>query len=356
VDARVNDSRPGTFIFDTGAESTVVDTAFASTAGLKRTGKTIGTGATGTATAGVMKNATVTTGDLRSSGMTVYSLPLESFTPTFGVKIDGIIGNDIIGSVVAEIDYRKGKLRLVTPSAFKTPSHADLVSLLITDGLPFIKTFVTPVGGAPISGFMEIDTGSTGAVLLNSPFVRKHGILRSLRVSIEKKTGGVGGTGTSRVGRLAALKLGSTTLNEPIAVLYTGTKGDNASSEYDGLIGGGVFKRFKMTVDIGGKRLFLEPEANVADRFDVDMSGMEVLADGPDLKEMLIDEVTPGSAAALAGIRGGDKLVEIDGKRVDEIGFDDVKRLMRQDGANYDIAVVRKGKTLHLRLQLRRMI
>ncbi|MFL6374307.1 MAG: aspartyl protease family protein [Pyrinomonadaceae bacterium] len=356
ITASVNGSKPGTFIFDTGAESTVVDTAFADSLRLKKSGKTTGNGAAGSATAGVIKNANITVGGLRAAGMTVYSLPLGSFTPSFAVPIDGIIGNDIIGKVVAQIDYAKGVLRLIQPSVFSAPTNADMVPLLIDGGLPFIKTDVTPISGKPIDARMEIDTGSTGAVLLNSPFVQKHALVKTLPASLEKKTGGVGGTGASRVGRLSSLKFGTTTLRDPIVVLYSGTKGDNASSEYDGLIGGGVLRRFKITVDIMGKRLFLEPQPNVGDRFDTDMSGMELLADGPDLKEILIDEVTPGSAAAVAGIRGGDKLMEVDGRPVTVLGLEEVKRLFRQDGTSYEVTVLRKGKPLHYRVQLKRLI
>src|SRR5207237_10918957 len=44
VEARVNGSGPGWFIFDTGAERTVIDAEFAAAAGLKRSGTSVGTG------------------------------------------------------------------------------------------------------------------------------------------------------------------------------------------------------------------------------------------------------------------------------------------------------------------------
>ena len=356
VQATVNGSGPGTFIFDTGAGSTVVDTAFARAVGLTQNGTTTGTGAAGTAKAGVMKNASVAIGGLRTTGLTVYSLPLESFTPTFAVRIDGIIGNDIIGRTVAEIDYANAKLTLTDPSTFKAPPHSEKLTLILADDLAFIKTTVTPHGGQPIPALMEIDTGSTGAVLLNSPYVTKHKLLATLTASVAKKTGGVGGTGTSRVGRISTLKFGSGDLKDPIAVLYTGTKGDNASSEYDGLIGGGIFRRFKLTVDLAGKALYIEPGPHVADKFDADMSGMELLADGADLKAILVDDVTKGSAAEQAGIRGGDHLQEVDGRSVREIGLEEVKLLFRQDGTSHDLTILRAGKVLHLHINLRRVI
>ncbi|HEY2848211.1 MAG TPA: retropepsin-like aspartic protease, partial [Pyrinomonadaceae bacterium] len=183
VQASVN-GRSGNFIFDTGAESTVVDIGFAAKTGLKQSGKTTGNGASCTATAGVFKGARVELGGLRTGGLTVYSLPLDSFAPSFGFPIDGIIGNDIIGSVVAEIEYLKNKLCLMHPAAFKPPI-ADTIPLTMAGHLPFVKARVTPVGHEPLSVLMEIDTGSTGVILLNAPFVKRRGLVATLSASQE---------------------------------------------------------------------------------------------------------------------------------------------------------------------------
>jgi len=355
VEGTVN-GKTGNFIFDTGAESTVVDSAFSAKAGLRQSGKTTGTGSSGTATAGVMKGARVELGGVSSSGITLYALDLSSFTPSFGFVIDGIIGNDIIGSVVAEIDYKNKVLRLIRPDTFAAPRSAEVVPLTIKRNLPFVRAEITPLGRKSIPALMEIDTGSTGAVLLNGPFVRKNDLIQTLRTRIDNKTGGVGGTGTSVVGRLSTIGLGQRSLKEPIVVLYTGTKGDNASSAYDGLIGGGIFRRFRMTVDLPGRRLFLEPGTGVDEPFDMDMSGLEILADGTDLKTFLVDEVRPNSAGAKAGIEEGDTITAIDGKAAADLGLEEIHRLMRQSGATYDVTLDRKGKAFHVRLTLTSVI
>jgi len=353
VKASVNGSTPGTFIFDTGAESTVVDAAFARSAGLTQSGKMTATGSAGSATAGIIKNASVQVGSLSAAGLTVYSLPLDSFTPGFGMRIDGIIGNDIIKHVVADIDYDGQIIRLIEPSAFRPSKSAVIIPLEIQGGLPMIRTEIASSDGRRLPALMEIDTGSTGAVLINSPFVRRHRLLRSLHV-VPRKSGGVGGTGTSMVGRLATLRFGEAILREPIAVFYTDVRGDNASRAYDGLIGGGVLRRFRVTVDLRGKRLFIQPGADVGRPFETDMSGMELLADGDDLRTILIDDVS--GAAAETGIHGGDVLIGIDGTLAKELGIEKIRTLMRQSGASYDLTVSRDGKLLHFRLTLKRVI
>jgi hypothetical protein len=154
------------------------------------------------------------------------------------------------------------------------------------------------------------------------------------------------------VGRLATLRFGEAILREPIAVFYTDVRGDNASRAYDGLIGGGVLRRFRVTVDLRGKRLFIQPGADVGRPFETDMSGMELLADGDDLRTILIDDVS--GAAAETGIHGGDVLIGIDGTLAKELGIEKIRTLMRQSGASYDLTVSRDGKLLHFRLTLKR--
>lgn len=355
ISASVND-KTGIFIFDTGAETTVVDGDFSSKVGLRQSGRMTGTGAAGTATAGILKGGTLTIGGLTAHGITLYSLDLAFLSSGFGLRIDGVIGNDVIKRTVAEIDYANTRLTLYKADTYKPNPHAEVLPLTIKDGLPFIETEVTPIEGRPLHALMEIDTGSTGAVLLNAPFVQKNKLLASLPASIEHNTGGVGGTGTSKLGRIAMMRFGSSQIARPIAVLYTGTKGDNASSAYDGLIGGGVFRRFKMTVDISGRHLYMEPGPNVGDPFDMDMSGLELVADGPDLKTVLVDDVRAGSAAAAAGIEGDDVIVAIDGKPVSQYSLDDLRRMLRRQGAQYDVTVSRKGRMQHFHLVLKREI
>ncbi|HTH50551.1 MAG TPA: PDZ domain-containing protein, partial [Pyrinomonadaceae bacterium] len=206
-----------------------------------------------------------------------------------------------------------------------------------------------------ITGKMEIDTGSTGVLLLNSPFVRKHRLVAAMTNSMGARTGGVGGSGTSKVGRFTGVKLGDTTLADPLVQLYTGTRGDNANPKYDGLLGGAVFRRFKMTVDMPGKRLFLEPNERLNNPFDTDMSGLEINASGDDLSVIDIDEVKPASVGAKAGIRGGERIRSVNGRPATELGLQEVKRILRTAG-EVDLELERGRRVLTVHLVLKRVI
>jgi membrane-associated protease RseP (regulator of RpoE activity) len=287
------------------------------------------------------------------SGTTVYSLPIDEFGPALGYRIDGILGNEFISKVVAEIDYSGKTLTLYQPEAYSAPANADKVALQIDGGLPFIRAAVDVDGKRTIQGKMEIDTGSTGALLLNSPVVKKYGLTTTLSNYLDTKTGGVGGTGTSKIARLNAVSLGRSKIARPIAQLYTGTKGDNASTSYDGLLGGAIFRRFKMTVDMSRKQLLLEPNVLINEEFETDMSGLSLVADGGDLTSVLIDEVRPGSAAARAGIAESDVIVSINGRSGTTL--QEVRKLFRTAG-EYELTLKRGGKVVNVRLILKRVI
>ena len=354
LQASLNGASAGWFIFDTGAESTVIDTKYAASAGLRTSGKTVGNGAAGSATAGVIKGVTLRLGTIEASVLTVYALPLRSLALTFGLPISGIIGNDVITQTVAEVNSTDQRLTLYEPGAFHARGTEQVVPLTIEENLPFTRATVL-IGGHTLDSKMEIDTGSTGAMLLNSPFVRKYGLIAAIDKSIVTRTGGLGGTGSSRAGRVKALKIGDSFVAEPLAVLYTGTKGDNASSDYDGLIGGAILRRFNVTIDLAGRRLLLEPTARLSEPFETDMSGLELLADGDDLSRILIDDVKPGSAAAKGGIRGGDYVRSVDGRPAGEVGIQELRRILRTPGP-VDLELTRGRRVFSVHLALRRVI
>lgn len=174
------------------------------------------------------------------------------------------------------------------------------------ENMPFVQASVAFEGRTPISGKFEIDSGSTGAVLFNTPFVKKHGLLKSVAQTSETRIGGVGGTAQALLGRVKNVALGSFRLENPVARFSQSTRGDYASAKYDGLIGGEFLRRFKTIFDYSRRRMILEPNAQFSEPFEIDMSGMELLADGDDLSTVLVDDVKPKTPVAEAGVRGGD--------------------------------------------------
>jgi C-terminal processing protease CtpA/Prc len=79
----------------------------------------------------------------------------------------------------------------------------------------------------------------------------------------------------------------------------------------DGIIGLPILRRYRVTLDFGGKRMWLAPSANPGAPFERDRSGMNVLIGAEGLR---VTHVARGGPAEKAGLKTGDLIVTIDGE------------------------------------------
>ena len=355
--ARVNNSAPLWFIFDTGASSTVLDANQAKALAFKERGRIAGTGTAGTAVASRVRGVSLGFQGVELTGRTLYTLPIDFISAALGLRVGGIIGNDIIREFVVEIDYASKTLNFYDPSSYRYDGSGQIFPLFVGDeGNVFVNARVEIEGREPLTGKFEVDTGSTGSLTLNTPFVKKHRLLSSITRSKQVKLGGVGGTAGAATARVRSIRLGRFELSDPVVRFSQATKGDYASASFDGLLGGQIFSRFKVIVDLQRRRVMLEPNDLLAASFEDDMSGMKLLGDGEDFSTYLIDEVEENSPAAEAGVQGGDILAEIDGRAAREFSLEEIRRMFKLDGVEHLLTLRRGDQVVKARLKLRRLI
>jgi len=352
LQVRVNNSKSLRFILDTGADTTVIDARQAKALRLKPQGKIVGSGGAGTAEATFTRGVSVSLPGVALLDQTIYVLPLEPLS-AIGREIDGVLGNDILKEFVVEIDYSAKTINLYVPQSYQHSGFGEIIPLMMDEGLPFVRASVTPEGRAPVEAKFEIDSGSTGAILLNTPFVEKHKVLASVPKTIQTNIGGVGGMAKTLIGRVNSLRLGQFVIDHPITRFSQATRGDYASSKYDGLIGGEILRRFKVIFDYSRRQMILEPNPYFAEPYEIDMSGITLAVDGDNL---LVDDVDENSPAAEAGVVGGDILVAINGHPVAETSLDQIRTMFMQDGKEYLLSLRRNGKVVQVKLRLRRLI
>ncbi len=353
LQVRVNDSASLRFILDTGADRSAIDAQQAQTLRLKPQGKIVGSGGGGgTAEATFTKGVAVSLQGVQLRDQTIYVLPLEPLS-ALGRKIDGVIGNDMLKEFVVEIDYAARTINLYEPQGYRFSGAGKIIPLTMDEGLLFVRANITPERRAPIEAKFEIDSGSTGAILLNTPFVKNHQVLASVPNTIQTNIGGVGGMAKTLIGRVKSLRLGPFVIDKPITRFSQATRGDYASSKYDGLIGGEILRRFKVIFDCSRGQMILEPNQHFAEPYEIDMSGIALVPDGD---HFLIDDVDESSSAAEAGVQGGDMLVAINCRPAAEFTLDQIRTMFMQDGKEYLLSLKRDGKVLPIKLKLKRII
>jgi predicted aspartyl protease len=357
VQARVNNSDPLWFIFDTGATYTVIDTKRAAALGLKANGRIVTTGSAGQAEAQRVRDVTIQFPGFEVGRLTIYTLAVDFFSALFGIPISGVIGNDIIGRVVAEIDYENRELSFYDAANYRPAINTESQTFPVTlqDSLPMIQGRFE-LANKSFSGIFEIDTGSTGAIQINTPFVRRHRLLSLVKKSKQERLGGVGGTAEAVATRLESVTLGKYRLPNSIGKLSLAKQGDYSSRRYDGLLGGQIFRRFKLIVDLSRRRITFQPNTSLNEPFEADMSGLELVADGDDLATYTIDDLEPGTPAAEAGIKGGEILLAIDGRPAKEFSLEEIRRMFMYDGREYDLTLKRDAETVHVKLKTRRLV
>ena len=354
VRAEVNNSAPLWFILDTGATHTVLDTEQAKALGLKARGNITGTGTAGTFKAARARGVSVSFPGVELAGLTVYTIPVGFLSAPLGRHLGGIIGNDIIGKFTLEIDYENKKLNFYDPSIYQYSGPGEVIPLTIEgDGSVFARAEVEIFGHVPLKGNFEIDTGATGSVQFNAPYVRKHRLLDYFFQPKQVNLGGIGGAAGAFVARVRSVTLGTFTLYGPVVQFSQATKGDAASAKHDGLLGGQIFSRFKMIVDLSRRRMILEPNARLNAQFEEDLSGIELVGEGEDFSTYLINEVEAGSPAADAGIREEDVLIAIDGRAASEYTLDEIRRMFMRYQREYMLTLKRGGETVQVKLKLK---
>jgi len=102
--------------------------------------------------------------------------------------------------------------------------------------------------------------------------------------------------------------------------------------------------------------MMLEPNAQFAEPFEVDMSGLDMAAEGEDFSVVVVYETERGSPAAEAGIQEEDVLTAIDGRSAREFSLAQIRKMFMQDGKEYLITLKRGEKEVQTKLKLRRLI
>jgi hypothetical protein len=339
ADVSVNGSKPLNFIFDTGGHSIITPEAsrklrIAAQGSLTTTG-----GGSGYAQSGVTRVASLSVGAAKITDQPVSVL--DAAPPTVeGVKQEGMIGYEFFARFITRIDYGAHTLSFIDRAHFDPGDAGTPVPFVLYNQLPQVEGSYDGIRGR-----FCIDTGARTPLSLTTPFVAAHDLRGHATDGVEALTGwGVGGPSHSFVTHGGVLKLGDVTIEHPLTMMSTDKGGSDAFDAFGNNVGGGVLKRFVVTLDYDRYTMYLKPITTpVADLDTFDRSGMWINDDPAGFK---IVEVSKGTPADEAGLKAGDVIVSVDGNPVSSIALYDLRTRLRNDapGTTVNFALKRKGK------------
>ena len=346
------------FILDTGAGNTSLDLNTAKQLGIKL-GRTFTVGGAGPSrvTGASVEDASVTIDGSSISQPVVSVIDLARLPPLEGHRIDGILGYDFISRFVLAIDYAKHELRIYDRDAFTYDGPGASVPVTMINRFPHIDADVRLADGETIRGRMVIDVGSNGSLSLTKEFVNEHRLRERVGPTIRRTGGGgVGGSTTSDLGRVASLTIGGIELSHPIVNLFGDSAGAlSVSSSWEGNIGGAILRHFTLFLDYHGKRLIFEPNSALHEEFETDMSGVLFRLDDS-LTTIIVENVAKASPASDAGLLRGDVVMTVDGVPGSQKLLGDLRQRLRRPGEHVVFVVRRNGEERKIEMVTRRML
>lgn len=291
-------------MLDSGASSSVLDSAFVVEAGLLSVGEHAGEAVGGSTTYGVVDGVEIRIGDLTWANGSAVGIDLAAVSTQLGRPTPVILGGEMFTGAVVEIDFANRRIAFHDPATYAPP--ADAVSAALKPVFEN-RSIAVEIDGRRAE--MLFDLGNGGTVTLFPRFWERDAFLEGKRRSTTF-AGGAGGMSEMEIVRLETVGLGGVVLLDAPARLSSGdTAADDRDLPLDGNLGMGVLSRFHLTVDFPHDRvLFAQPVDQGP--FRINRAGLTLR---PDAAGPMVLHVARGSPTARAGLKGGDVIVAVEG-------------------------------------------
>lgn len=365
VPVLINDSDTLRFILDTGVSATIVtapEVFNGKSLLLTRKVDLVGAGEGEPLSAHIAINNVVRMGGVQSAHRNIVVLDRDALNLSefVGVPVHGIFGYEIFSNFVVTIDFTNKELLVMEPGHYSYKKRkGDKYNITVEDSKPFTNIVTMTADGREHSIKVAIDTGAGHALLLDPS--AKGEIQVPDKVVRALLGRGLNGAINGDLGRVESVRLGRFQL-EDVVTSFPDSISFNAKipekSDRQGNIGCELLRRFKVTLNYKDQYMVLKPvRRRMREKFEHDMSGLELRAAGYNYRSYLVNHVQKDSPAERAGLLEGDELVFINHTRANELHISDIYKLLQKgDGKSVEILVRRKSQLVFAQVKLRRMI
>jgi len=349
VDVTLDDKVPLKFVFDTGAEYTILTKktiAHLLRWRYEREFRIMGADLKTELVAYLVRNIILEVGKITipHSNILVLEDDYFQFDEFTGSHIQGILGADFFKRFVVKINYRSKIISFFNPNSFKPPKGYQEVEVDIFKNKPYVDAAIMTKDTSRSKMRLLLDTGASLPLLLHT-FTHKD--LQIPEKYIKGNIGmGLGGFIDGYMGRLESMEVGPYAFNNLIANYqeYTPERDTSFLNGRNGLIGNQLLSRFNIIINYTREKLYLKANKNFYKEIKYDKSGILLLATGRRFTTFVVHEVIPSSPADQAGIRKGDIIKRINGLPSAVMNLRGVNRKFRKKrGKKIKLVIKRDG-------------
>lgn len=363
VEVILNETFPLRFIFDTGAEHTILSKMdIANLLGLRysRKFKIMGADMKTELTAYLIRDVNLKLGRLFSPREAILVLDEDyfRFEELVGLEVHGILGASFFRRFVLRVDYENKVITLIKPRHFdlKKKKYQD-IDVEIYRNKPYLYADMNMAGDSTRQVKLLLDTGASLPLLI---YTDTDTTLTIPPNSIPGNVGrGLGGYLSGYQGRIQSLEFSDFELGN---VVTSFQKSDSinqfvALNDRNGIIGNQILRRFELVIDYWDEKIYLRPNKSYKEKFKYDRSGLLILASGPELNRFTVQRVIKGSPADDVGIREGDVIVKLNGLPTRAFTMENITTTLKKKvGKRIKLTVKREGKRKKFVFYLRDLI
>ncbi|MDP3660434.1 retropepsin-like aspartic protease [Phenylobacterium sp.] len=236
-------------LLDSGAQYSVIDASLAQVLGLPRLGVPIlAHGAGGDAQLGRGVGLDVQLGDLRIENLRAAVLDLGPITGAAGLSTPLILGQDVLGEVMADIDFPARRVRFCPPGQTLPPQGAVAAATRRKGRALMVEVLVE---GAALE--VLLDTGASSALALASDVAEAVGLMDG-RAARPAATIVLGGVTQSRIVRARSLVMAGLPFGAVDVHVFAQRRLPGFPK---GLLGVEALRTFRVLIDLPAGRMHL---------------------------------------------------------------------------------------------------
>jgi len=280
------------------------------------------------------------------------------FKEYLGLEIHGILSALSFSRYIIRINYDRHVITLYERESFKlrddefVPIPVELFrnKMYLTTPLEVLPDSVAKVK-------LLLDTGAGLPLLM---FSNTHPLVYPPDKVLPSNIGmGLGGYLEGFTGRVHQMNLGSFT--QQGVITYFQELDSLSTRDYlngrDGLIGNGLLCHFQVILDYQNSSISLKPGKSYQEAYVYDRSGLSIIAAGPRVSDYVVQNVLPNSPAAEADIRRDDEIIRINRLPVGFYSLNDIQRILqKKPGKKVRLTIKRGDQKIKKIIVLRELI
>lgn len=263
VYCKVNKTDSIKFLFDTGADGSVINSNSKKKIPLKIDGKSENRGSNGVNTVDYSSQNTIQFGNIEKKEIRFTLIPYES------AHFDGVFGTDLMKGKLIEINYHRHEIRFYEEDDRSVDLRGyEKIKLHMIDNYPAVESSIL-VNGKEYSGFFGLDSGADDVLTIASPFAKKNVLIKTMK-TIGKATaqGSDGSVYEMPVVLCPAVKFAQKYLYNLPITLSGSTEGIDSTEKMAGFFGNQFLKRFDTVIDFKNGFIYFKMNKNLYSEFN----------------------------------------------------------------------------------------